>query len=143
MKTALSLTFLFACVLAVDGVDAAGIYDEKKGSSYNHAAPDELLRLPKYCWGHYDEKRFKGPKFKINRASCGPLINHFCPGILRFNRSQNPLASKMERKQYLGMSLKNFEYTLNGLKDYPGCYIRKHVVMMQRRARLAATMAVR
>ena len=138
----LSALLLLLCALAVNGVGAEGVYDEKRGSSYNHAAPDELMRLPKYCWGQY-EKRFKGPKFNINQQSCGPFTNHFCPGILRFNRSQNPMASKMERQLYLQQSLKNFDYTLNGLKKYPGCYIRKHVLIMQKRARMAATMAVR
>lgn len=142
MKRIVLPSFLLACTLAAGGAAAASVYDEKKGSSYSHAAPDELLRLPKYCWGHY-EKRFKGPKFNINRQSCGPLMNHFCPGILRFNRSQNPMASKMERQNYLKRSISNFDYTVNGMREYPGCYIRKHVLMMQKRARMAASMAVR
>ncbi|MGE3773757.1 MAG: hypothetical protein AB7I32_12585 [Gammaproteobacteria bacterium] len=142
MKLIVSTGLLLACALVAGVVAAEGVYDEKKGSSYNNAAPDELMRLPKYCWGHY-EKRFKAPKFHISKQSCGPMMNHFCPGILRFNRSQNPMASKMERQSYLRQSLKNFDYTMNGMKEYPGCYIRKHVLIMQKRARLAATMAVR
>lgn len=133
------MMLLSSLMLGVAG--AAGVYDEKQGSSYNNAAPDELMRLPKYCWGHYN-KRFKGPKFNINRASCGPLMNHFCPGILRFNRSQNPMASKAERQGYLRQSLKNFDYTMNGMREYPGCYIRKHVLIMQKRARIATSMAM-
>lgn len=133
---------LAICVFTAVGASGRSIYDEKKGSSYSNAAPDELLRLPKYCWGHYN-KRFKGPKFNISKESCGPLINHFCPGILRFNRSQNPLAGKAERAGYLKQSIGNFDYTMDGMKQYPGCYIRKHVMMMQKRARMAASMGVR
>ncbi len=118
---------------------AAGLYDEKKGDSYNHAAPDEIMRLPKYCWGHYNQ-RFKGPAYNIDRKICGPYINHFCPGILRFNRSQNLMATAMERQHYLRLALKNFDYTTKGIKDYPGCYVRKHAIIMQQRAKMAASM---
>lgn len=135
------LLFAICCLFSLAGA-AAGVYDEKNGSSYSTAAPDELMRLPKYCWGHYN-KRLKNPKFHISKSSCGPFMNHFCPGMLRFNRSQNPLASKAERETYLKQSLKNFDYTMKGMREYPGCYIRKHVAIMQKRARMAATMAVR
>jgi len=140
MKIA-GVLLLLVCSVVAPLAGAEGVYDEKQGSSYNHAAPDEMMRLPKYCWGHYN-KRFQGPKYNINKAACGPMMNHFCPGILRFNRSQNPLASKAERQGYLKRSLKNFDYTMNGMREYPGCNIRKHVLIMQKRARTAATMAV-
>ncbi len=122
-------------------VPAATYYDEKKGDSYSHAAPEELMALPKYCWGHYD-KRFQGPRYNIDTRVCGPRMNHFCPGILRFNRSQNPLASKMERQGYLKQSIRNFDYSMEGLKGYAGCPQRKHVLLMQKRARMAAMGAV-
>lgn len=139
MNTVRSSWLLLACLVMAGNTFAASIYDEKKGSSYSHAAPDELMRLPKYCWGHYN-KRFKGPAYNINRQTCGPYTNHFCPGILRFNRSQNLMAGAMERQHYLRLALKNFDYTMNGLQEYPGCGIRKHVAIMQRRARMAASM---
>jgi hypothetical protein len=117
---------------------AEGIYDDKRdGSLYNRAPPNELMRTPKYCWGHYNQ-RFKGPKFNIDRRLCGPYVNHFCQGILRFNRSQNPMASKAERRQYLSQATGNFEYTMKGIEAYPQCNIRKHVIMMQKRVRMAA-----
>lgn len=119
---------------------AQNIYDAKRdGSLYNRAPPDEVMRLPKYCWGHYNP-RFKGPRFNINKDICGPFTNHFCQGILHFNRSQNPMASKSERKQYLSGSVGHFEYTMKGLKNYPRCNIRKHVTLMLKRARTAASM---
>lgn len=142
MKFFASPWLVLTCLLVAQGAVAEGVYDEKQGSSYNHAAPDEMMRLPKYCWGHYNA-RFKAPKFNISKSSCGPMMNHFCPGILRFNRSQNPLASPNERRMYLAQSIRNFDYTMNGMKKFPACYIRKHVAIMQRRARTASSMAIR
>ncbi len=138
MKTLLILVFLIAGSLH-EAVWAAGLYDEKKGSSYSHAEPDEIMRLPKYCWGHYNP-RFKGPAYNIDRKICGPYVNHFCPGILRFNRSQNLMANAMERQHYLRLALKNFDYTTKGMQAYPGCYIRKHAIIMEQRAKMAAGM---
>jgi hypothetical protein len=118
---------------------AGGIYDDKRdGSLYNSAPPAEVTRLPKYCWGRYNPK-LQGPKYNIDPRSCGPFTNHFCQGMLRFNRSQNPMASKAERAKYLKQSLGNFDYTLNGLKNYQGCFMRKHALIMQKRARIAAS----
>lgn len=130
---------LVSLLVQASAVGAASIYDEKKGSSYSTAAPEEIMQLPKYCWGHYN-KKFKGPKYNINKQSCGPYMNHFCPGILRFNRSQNPMAGKGERQTYLKHSLRNFEYTIKGMKEYPACYIRKHALMMYKRASMARSM---
>lgn len=132
----LLLVVVFAISVAMPA-QAAGIYDDKKdGSLYNRAPPNEVMRLPKYCWGHYNPK-FKGPKFNIDKTLCGPFTNHFCQGILRFNRSQNPMASKGERRKYLTQAAGNFDYTLNGLKDHPRCNIRKHVMIMRQKARMA------
>jgi len=137
-----SMLYILLVLGAWSGVaEAKGIYDEKHGSSYNNAAPDEMMMLPKYCWGHYNRK-FTAPKYNINRQSCGPMMNHFCPGILRYNRSQNPMASRDERNHYLRHSMKNFDYSMKGMKEYPGCYIRKHVMMMHKRARMSSMTAL-
>ncbi|MCC7325351.1 MAG: hypothetical protein IT521_00915 [Burkholderiales bacterium] len=139
----LARMIVLTCFYTVaSSASAADYYDEKKGSSYNHAAPDEIIHLPKYCWGHYNQK-LTNPKYHINKSSCGPWMNHFCQAILQFNRSQNPLAGKMERQGYLNQSIGNLDYSIKGLKDYPACYIRKHVLMMQKRVRMAASVGIR
>lgn len=136
-------TLLVLCYLLITMGTAAAkdIYDGKRdGPLYNRAPPDEVVRLPKYCWGQYNAK-LKGPKFNIQRESCGVYTNHFCQGMLQFNRSQNPMASPSERRQYLAEAAGNIEYTMKGIKDFPGCYIRKHVAIMQKRVRMAASTA--
>ena len=137
MKPVLSC-LIVVMTLAAGTAHAEAVYDQKKGSDYNNAAPNEIMQLPKYCWSQYS-KRFKGSKYTINKQLCGPMTNHFCQGVLRFNRSQNPMVDRMERRQLLSGSLQNFEYTMDGIKKFPSCNIRKHVVMMRKRAQIALT----
>jgi len=138
MKHIVLIGVLILTALVMGNAGAGNIYDEKRdGPLYDRAPPDELIRLPKYCWGQYNPK-FKSPRYNIDRNICGVRTNHFCQGILRFNRSQNPLASATERRQYLALAIKNFDYTMDGIKPYPKCNIRKHVMLMQKRARAVA-----
>jgi hypothetical protein len=122
--------------LACGGVaSAAGgkPYFDGRQSLYNQAPANEVAALPKYCWGKYIAK-FKGPKFNISSKSCGVRHNHFCQGLLQFNRSQHPMATQGEKASYLHQATGNLEYTWNGIKDLPACPIRNHVKIAYRRA---------
>jgi hypothetical protein len=100
---------------------------------YNQAPPNEVAALPRYCWGKYDG-RFKGPRYQIPRDRCGGGHNHFCQGILRFYRSQHPMATSREKKWYLNVAIENFEYTAHNLRKFPQCPIRRDVQTILRRA---------
>jgi len=108
-------------------------YFDGKQSLYKEAPPNEVAALPKYCWGKYIPK-FKGPQFNIPPERCGVHHNHFCQGLLQFNRSQHPMASKAEKANYLKSAIGNFEYTLRGTADFPGCPIRRHAKIIYQRA---------
>lgn len=127
--------FLYGILVLSCSVCAAGDkpYFDGRQSLYNEAPPNEVAALPKYCWGKYIAK-FKGPKFNISSKSCGVRHNHFCQGLLQFNRSQHPMARRGEKVNYLHQSIGNLEYTWKGIKDLPACPIRKHVQIAYRRA---------
>lgn len=134
--------FVFLCcaIVAFGTATAQEYYDEwRDGPLYDRAPTDEVMRLPKYCWGQYNPK-LKGPQFRIDSKSCGVWTNHFCQALLMFNRSQNLMASATQRRNYLHGATGNLEYTMKGIKDYPSCYIRKHVAIMLKRARMAKMM---
>lgn len=124
---------LLVCLAANAAFAGEKPYFDGKQSLYRNAPPNEIAALPKYCWGHYMQK-FKGPKFNIQREQCGVRHNHFCQGLLQFNRSQHPMASKLERRHYLKSAIDNFEYTIQGVKDFPACPVRRHAQLIHRRA---------
>jgi len=109
------------------------LYFDGRQSLYRQAPPNEVAALPKYCWGKYIPK-FKGPQYHISQERCGVAHNHFCQGLLQFNRSQHPMAAKAEKKGYLEQAIKNFEYTLRGTADFPACPVRRHANIIYRRA---------
>jgi len=84
----------------------------------------ELALLPKFCWGQYNSG-FAGPEFTIH--GCGPGMNHYCPGLLALKRSEKPSLPKPKQLDQLKKAKRGTEYTLNWMKDYPGCPIRPHV----------------
>ena len=100
-------------------------YFDGKQSLYSEAPVAEVMALPKFCWGKYIEKAKDKPQYNISKKQCGPYTNHYCQGLLRFNRSQSPMASKAEQRNYLKQAMGNFDYTLKGIKDYPACPIRR------------------
>ncbi len=108
-------------------------YFDGKQSLYKEAPPNEVAALPKYCWGKYIAK-FKGPQYQISPKLCGVHHNHFCQGLLQFNRSQHPMASASERRFYLKAAIDNFEYTIRGLREYSACPVRRHAAIIHRRA---------
>jgi hypothetical protein len=135
MRKNLMLAFLMLAALCGERTATAGDkpYFDGKQSLYRQAPANEVAALPKYCWGHYIPK-FKGPQYNISRERCGVAHNHFCQGLLQFNRSQHPMASKSEKAGYLKGAIGNFEYTLRGTADCPACPIRRHAKIIYRRA---------
>ena len=87
------------------------------------ATASEVVQLPQFCWGQYNSA-LSGPQFRID--GCGIGMNHYCPALLLYNRAlKSP--SPIVKQNYLGRALKAVEYTLDFMKDYPGCPIRAHV----------------
>jgi hypothetical protein len=125
-----SITLLM--LLSINSSAGNKTYFDGSDNLYSQAPANEVAALPKYCWGKYIAK-FKGPQFKIS-PQCGAGTNHFCQGLLRFNRSQHPMALGKEKATYLHGAIKNFEYTWRYIKDLPGCPIRRDVQLIYRRA---------
>lgn len=123
---------LLMVLLTATATEAKPVYNFKE-NLYRAAPPNEVRALPKFCWGRYNSK-LQGPTYNINRGQCGPGVNHYCQGLLRFNRAMNPLVSKNERKGWLNLAAGNIEYTLKAISKYPSCPIAKHVKYMHRRA---------
>ena len=90
----------------------------------------ELLRLPKFCW-HTFTASHRGAGYNIPKQSCGPGMNHYCPGLLRKLRADDPLRKKSDRIQLYKQALADVNYTLRWMKDYPSCFIRKHALTTQ------------
>lgn len=87
----------------------------------------ELLRLPKFCW-HTFTASHRGSGYNIPKQSCGPGMNHYCPGLLRKLRADDPLRKKSERVQLYKQALADVNYTLRWMKAYPSCFIRRHAL---------------
>jgi hypothetical protein len=99
------------------------------------APASEVMALPKFCWNQYSDQPL-GPDFQIPRSSCGDGMNHYCPALLMVNRSSKA-KTKSARTQLLQVGLKETEYTLNWMKNYPECPIREHVEQTLYRVRTA------
>jgi hypothetical protein len=87
------------------------------------APTSEVLLLPRFCWGQYLEG-VDGPGYEIR--DCGVFMNHYCDGLLELNRARKPTAKRGEKIQHLTHAKQNTLYTLNGMKDFPACSIRRH-----------------
>ena len=87
----------------------------------------EVVQLPKFCWGQYNAKLLPRMYTLVADRRCGPFTNHYCPGLLDYLHAMNPTASKAVRTQSYSSAITNTKYTLDGLKDYPACPLRRHV----------------
>lgn len=97
------------------------------------APASDVMRLPKFCWGQYNSK-LKGPKYNIERATCGVYTNHYCPGLIMLNQSLDFRLKPGARRQLIQRARGAFEYTWNGIKNLPACKIRTHVLRMHKLA---------
>ena len=92
----------------------------------HYSAPaSEVALLPQFCWWLYMDN-VSGPQYTIH--DCGPMMNHYCDGLLELQRANKALGVKKrgERLQHLQRAKTNTIYTLNGMKGFPNCHIRQH-----------------
>lgn len=116
----------------------SGLHPQAWAGVYKAPLEDVML-LPQYCWGQYDDK-FQGPQYTINRPLCGPGMNHYCPGLLEYQKAQLAV-NRGRRIQHLKVVMSDIQYTLRWMKDYPACPIRADVLQMQNRVRMDLGMA--
>jgi len=89
----------------------------------------ELGSLPRYCWGYYSNRKGQ-PGYVIPKSKCGPGMNHYCGGLLRKNRAESGIGlSSKERFKLYKVALKDFNYTLHWMKEFPACPLRKYAAM--------------
>lgn len=132
--TNLLLLLLWAFLSALPAAADERPYFNYSDNLYDSAPMQEVMVLPKFCWGIYN-KKMTAPQYQINSSGqCGPGMNHYCQGLLNYNRSQHPMATKSERAGYLERAIQNIDYTATAIKSYPACPIRGHVMMMKQRA---------
>lgn len=91
------------------------------------ASPQEVTLLPRYCWGYYNASLRNNPAFLIPNG-CGSAMNHFCGGIVEFNRAQTA-RSIQERVTKLRLARQSFRYTQSSYRNprFRGCPIRADV----------------
>lgn len=92
-----------------------------------HPSVTEATLLPRYCWSQFLGKKFSGPQYKIPRDSCGPGMNHFCPGLVALGRANRSFDDKIKRG-FLRGAEDQLRYTVRALKNYPRCPIRSEVI---------------
>jgi hypothetical protein len=88
------------------------------------AAPGEINQLPKFCLEQYCVAQ--GPQYRIE--GCGVAMNHYCPGLIYLNDAMKTIQDKNKKISLLERAKGAIEYTVAGMKSYPGCPIRKHVM---------------
>jgi hypothetical protein len=98
-------------------------------SAYGKAVKDvkavEIARLPTFCWEGYVEGA-SGPQYRIDRQTCGPATNHYCPGLIELMRAKASIGDARKRSYYLDRAKGQTLYTLRGIEQYPSCPIRGH-----------------
>ena len=118
---------VIACALlsGLQPLAQAGVYK---------APLENVMLLPQYCWGQYDAQ-FQGPQYFISRPLCGVGMNHYCPGLLEYQKALAE-TSPGRRAQRLKVVLGDIQYTLRWMKDYPNCPIRADVLQLQNQVRM-------
>lgn len=98
----------------------------------------EIAQLPKYCYAQYlSDKLSKDPSYSIIH-SCGPFMNHLCPGLVELMRAKKPTAQNWQRAENVAAARKDFAYTLDHMP--PSCGVRAEVEKFAQEAdTLAAT----
>lgn len=133
MRTQDTLSGLVALVFLSAG---SSVFAQAKIPPKYHAAPEEVMQLPKYCYSQYLDGSLSGFEFSIPQESCGPAMNHFCSGLVAMMRAQKLSLRKAERIGYSQDAIRNINYTLHDMK--PGCFITNDVLSAKRRADMLA-----
>ena len=116
-RPARALLVVFASAVA----HAAGV--PGPGEGYR-ATPMEIAQLPQFCWAQYTEH--KGPQYSIPGV-CGPGMNHYCMGLVEELRANRVFGDPKHRFDLLRAAKSQTIYTINAMKNYPGCPLREHV----------------
>lgn len=110
-----------------------GLLPQTQAGIYK-APLENVMLLPQYCWGQYDAQ-FQAPQYFISRSLCGVGMNHYCPGLLEYQKAMAE-TSPGRRFQRLKVVLGDIQYTLSWMKDYPNCPIRGDVLRLQNQVRM-------
>ena len=101
------------------------------GYRQGKATASEVLMLPRFCWWEYNAA-YKDTQLEIR--NCGPGMNHYCSALVKFSRAER-MSDRFKRIDTLNSVLRDVEYTLGWMKDYPGCSIRQNVLQNYSRVR--------
>ena len=123
MFRSINFVLLFGLAICAAGAHAGGGYTAPAG---------EVMLLPQFCWGQYNNSKLKGPQYHIH--DCGPGMNHYCGALLGYNRAMG-MSSRDARERELRRALEGVEYTLQWMKKWPACPIRGHVEKTYSRVR--------
>jgi hypothetical protein len=85
----------------------------------------EIAQLPPYCWEQY-LNGVSGPQYRIDTQTCGPAVNHYCPGLVELMRAKGSIGDSRKRSYHLKRAQHQTLYTLKGIEKYPACAIRGH-----------------
>lgn len=96
------------------------------GQTHRDIQAVEVAQLPAYCWSTY-MKGVSGPQYSIDRRSCGPGTNHYCPALVEVIRAKRKVADRTARFRHLTEARNKTLYTIRHLEKYPGCVIRGDV----------------
>jgi hypothetical protein len=122
MKQRLNVTI--AILVAVTGGAASAQKSLPIPGESHRASAMEIAQLPQFCWAQYTDHR--GPQYSIP-GICGPNMNHYCYGLVEELRANQSFGNTKQRLGYLRAAKYQTEYTINGMKNYPGCPLRDHV----------------
>jgi hypothetical protein len=116
-----------ACVSLALALASSSSLGAPVGSNVTAETPAssiEIALLPTFCWEQYRVPGIQGDEFKMR--NCGPGINHYCPGLVGYNRGRSA-PSKPRALYFLKGADGAIAYTERAIADYPNCSIREHV----------------
>jgi hypothetical protein len=114
------------CLTVGFAVAAAVLSATARAEPYSHAPVTEYTRLPKFCWGQFNDQ-LQGEEFWFH--GCGVGANHYCEGLLNLQQSRKA-KSLDQRKMMLVSAKRDTQYTLTWLQreNVMGtCSITAHV----------------
>lgn len=126
-QTTLSSIAAFALMVAVCSAAA-----QPRIPPTYHAAPDEVIQLPKYCYAQYVDGALSG-EFAFPK-SCGPAMNHYCGALVSMMRAQKMSLRKAERVGYMQAAVREINYTIHDMS--PGCPVAHDVLATKQRAEM-------
>jgi hypothetical protein len=95
------------------------------GQTHRDIKAVEIAQLPPFCWEQYLDG-VSGPQYRIDTQTCGPFVNHYCPGLVELMRAKASTGHSKKRLHHLKKAQHETLNTLRGLEKYPACSIRRH-----------------